>query len=668
MDAQDETETEPAAPPGAVRAEGGPDGDAGTLIAAELLGLLSDPLRTLLETLARAPDGLATDRVDAGRLVELCDRFPALVRVDAGRGLLTFRAAEVAAAFRAAVTPVLARQGNDAGASETGGAPRNDGTVAAILAAQKQGDFDEALRLFYAGGREFFMHFHGLDQCLQVLDGFPEDWRARHNVLVFAYTMHALKSGNVSRARHLISRRFGAESLDLNLVLDDRARFPLDFRLFRFLMAMYEDIAITDRSRALVFDALGEVPLDDHLQRGSFYNAMLEVAVRRREYDAADEIARRSRHHYRQAGAHLLGFYVDLYQAILCLLRVALTAADGHARHGEQTLARVSFDTSSDGRLLGLVKAVIRYEQGDVRTLVRFLNDEFDRFAYGEIWPTVAELAINYGGQALSRHVSSAAARVFLDKWRVQEWRSNRFRLVITLREVAILQNGNRWQEAADLLTAVQARANRTWVEGAVENLIRLVDPQEIALVMAWLRHLIWEVPRRPMLRDQIAALLSNDHLTDRQRVTLRLWSAHLARLHRDITAARSDMLKALEACARLGTIMPLAEEPHLVKPLLDDKRIGSFVLVSNDVRQAVRRLKALDMPASDGPRRAGLTRKEMKVLLLVVEGGTNKFVARQLGLSEATVKFHLSNIYRKIGCRRRAEAIATAKALGWVE
>ncbi len=663
MDAQDETHQPAVTPPGADAVGPGPADEAGAVVAAELLGLLPDPLRMVLEALARAPEGLVADGIDAGRLVELCDRFPALVAVEPGSGRLAFRSVALAAAFRAALAPEQADRDRQADRPLA----RADGTVAAILTAQKKGDFDEALRLFHAGGREFFMHFHGLDACLEVLDGFPQAWRENENVLVFAYTMHALKSGNVSRARHLINRRFGPEAQNLNVVLDGRDRFPLDFRLFRFLMAMYEDVAITDTTRARVFDALGEVALDDHLQRGSFYNAMLEVAVRRREYETADEIARRARHHYRQAQAHLLGFYVDLYQAILCLLRGALTAADGHARHAEQTLARVPFDTPSDARLLGLVRAVIRYEQGDVRTLVRFLNDEFDRFAYGEIWPTVAELAINYGGQALSRHVSSAAARAFLDKWRVQEWRSNRFRLVITLREVAILQNGNRWQEAADLLTAVQSRANRTWVEGAVENLIRLVDPQEIALVMAWLRHLIWEVPTRPVLRDQIGALLTNDHLTDRQRVTLRVWSAHLARRHRDISTARSDMLKALEACARLGTIMPLAEEPHLVPTLLDDKRIGSFVLVSNDVRQAVRRLKALDMPASDGPQRAGLTRKEMKVLLLVVEGGTNKFVARQLGLSEVTVKFHLSNIYRKIGCRRRAEAIATAKALGWV-
>src|SRR5690606_20308238 len=103
------------------------------------------------------------------------------------------------------------------------------------------------------------------------------------------------------------------------------------------------------------------------------------------------------------------------------------------------------------------------------------------KLAYGEMWPTLAELAIDYGGSALARHVALNAARIFLNRWHVQEWRSNRFRLAITLREVALLQGAGRWQEAADMLTAVQSRVNRTWVEGAVDNLIRLVDPSEIA-------------------------------------------------------------------------------------------------------------------------------------------------------------------------------------------
>ena len=40
---------------------------------------------------------------------------------------------------------------------------------------------------------------------------------------------------------------------------------------------------------------------------------------------------------------------------------------------------------------------------------------------------------------------------------------------------------------------------------------------------------------------------------------------------------------------------------------------------------------------------------------------------AKALALSEATVKFHLGNANRKLGCRRRSEATAAAHALGVV-
>lgn len=615
----------------------------------------------VLARIADAPSGIFDTSLDNEVLAALLARFPNTLRHDRSRGTVRFDSRELARLFAEVIAP------DRPDLSQAAIRANSPELVERILAAQARQDRVEALRLFREGGGVFFMHFHGLETCLRVLQSFPKEMQKRENLLVFAFAMHALKSGNVSRARYLIGERFGPEAHDLEYVLDQPARFPLDFRLFRFLMAMYEDAPITDAMRAELFELLGQVPLDDHLQRGSFYNAMLEVFVRKRELDAAMEIARRARFHYAQADAHLLGFYIDLYQAILSLMRGDLLAAEGHAREADAALVKVGFESKSDERILGLVKAVIRYEQGDIQALVRFLNEEFDRFAYGELWPTVAELAINYGGQALSRHIAVAAARVFLDKWRVQEWRSNRFRLVITLREVAILQTGNRWQEAADLLTAVQSRINRTWVESAVENLLRLIDPQEIALAMAWLRHLIWEVPTRPMLRDQVGELIRNDHLTERQAITVLVWSAHLARIHRDMTSARSALLKALEASGRLGTIMPLVEEADMLNKLLENERTRQFVLASGEARKIVGKLRALDAPASDGPRKAGLTRQEMKVLYLVVEGGSNKYVARQLGLAEVTVKFHLSNIYRKIGCRRRAEAVATAKALGWV-
>jgi DNA-binding NarL/FixJ family response regulator len=51
------------------------------------------------------------------------------------------------------------------------------------------------------------------------------------------------------------------------------------------------------------------------------------------------------------------------------------------------------------------------------------------------------------------------------------------------------------------------------------------------------------------------------------------------------------------------------------------------------------------------------LTRRELEILQLVGEGHSNAHVARTLWVTEQTVKFHLSNVYRKLGVSNRTEA-----------
>jgi DNA-binding NarL/FixJ family response regulator len=51
------------------------------------------------------------------------------------------------------------------------------------------------------------------------------------------------------------------------------------------------------------------------------------------------------------------------------------------------------------------------------------------------------------------------------------------------------------------------------------------------------------------------------------------------------------------------------------------------------------------------------LTDRELEILKLVAEGHTNGRIARELWVTEQTVKFHLSNTYRKLGVANRTEA-----------
>jgi DNA-binding NarL/FixJ family response regulator len=53
----------------------------------------------------------------------------------------------------------------------------------------------------------------------------------------------------------------------------------------------------------------------------------------------------------------------------------------------------------------------------------------------------------------------------------------------------------------------------------------------------------------------------------------------------------------------------------------------------------------------------SGLTERELSILKLVAEGLSNLEIANRLFVTEQTVKFHLSNIYRKLGVANRTEA-----------
>jgi DNA-binding NarL/FixJ family response regulator len=56
------------------------------------------------------------------------------------------------------------------------------------------------------------------------------------------------------------------------------------------------------------------------------------------------------------------------------------------------------------------------------------------------------------------------------------------------------------------------------------------------------------------------------------------------------------------------------------------------------------------------------LTDRERQVLELVGEGMANKQIARQLGISEATVKAHLTSVFQRIGVRDRTSAALWAR------
>ena len=61
----------------------------------------------------------------------------------------------------------------------------------------------------------------------------------------------------------------------------------------------------------------------------------------------------------------------------------------------------------------------------------------------------------------------------------------------------------------------------------------------------------------------------------------------------------------------------------------------------------------------------AGLTPRELEVLALVAEGASNKTIARRLGISVHTAKFHVGSLLDKLDATGRADAVAHAAQRG---
>ena len=62
------------------------------------------------------------------------------------------------------------------------------------------------------------------------------------------------------------------------------------------------------------------------------------------------------------------------------------------------------------------------------------------------------------------------------------------------------------------------------------------------------------------------------------------------------------------------------------------------------------------------------LTPRELEVLQILAEGLSNKAIARRLGISDQTVKFHVASIGGKLGAQNRTEAVRLAIQRGLIE
>ena len=120
----------------------------------------------------------------------------------------------------------------------------------------------------------------------------------------------------------------------------------------------------------------------------------------------------------------------------------------------------------------------------------------------------------------------------------------------------------------------------------------------------------------------------------------------------------------------RLEAARQIIDEGDLVRPILEAIKRRDTELVparfASYTKTLCNGLLKKDK-AVTSERGVVLSEREHDVVRELSVGHSNKLIARKLGLAAPTVKFHVQNLFRKLGVRKRAAAVAEAHRRGWL-
>jgi DNA-binding NarL/FixJ family response regulator len=139
-----------------------------------------------------------------------------------------------------------------------------------------------------------------------------------------------------------------------------------------------------------------------------------------------------------------------------------------------------------------------------------------------------------------------------------------------------------------------------------------------------------------------------------------------LTKIRKEFPDMKVAMLSVSQDPELIQTALKRGANAYIVKSIDPDDLAGAL-------RQALEgtvftTAGITEDPGERAAKDAGLTDRELGIIRAVARGLSNEAISKELWVAEQTVKFHLTNIYRKLGVTNRTEAARYAFEQGLVE
>jgi LuxR family maltose regulon positive regulatory protein len=505
-----------------------------------------------------------------------------------------------------------------------------------------------------AGGATIILKY-GYSVLQNILSVLPAEWQLAIPSLLLGKAAQLLKDGRIQEAEKYIAR------VKSDFSVEDFPGLENDILFAEMLWTGYADRGV-DQGTIDRFESLTDsLPAWDSWLHAWSNNVLSLIYLRWGNLQKSQMYVQRAIRIYGDSQSHYMQSFCYLNIGVLHLMAGRQVEAYRSFRRA-QRMVQTHFPADPAIRALSAVLlAAIHYERNQLNRAARLLDSSLAKAERYDGWTEIYTSAYHTQAGILYRLDGLRAALVGLDR----------------AQETALQRNLPRlgWQIAIRraelfLLDGQPAKAHALAREsGLYDQLERGGE----AVDFTWLEHQLASalVARIALHEGQPEIALS---LIDRPRGAYLFHAAAFATQEMVIRAVAYERLgqpeQALATLVRgLGgspvttRLRTILDERTLLLPCLQRvvKETGLAKLPER-VRDLYERLRRADGEGSTANSDQTLSPREREILAQLSQGKSNKLIAAELDLSLRTVKFHMQNIFTKLGVDNRTKALLVAQ------
>lgn len=497
----------------------------------------------------------------------------------------------------------------------------------AIIAAFNEGDIAAAERVIHEVEEPLFAFTLGYDALDRIFASAPEGVAQKSELFLAAICLNLTKHGRARRAHALL--------LDSNI--EFKKTYLFDLTEIMVHIHLGENIS---EDRLKEWQRLeGRLPIDRPLYSGLYYNCMLSFYVRLNMLAQAKMIGAQALESYERAKQPYLQYFIHLHLADIAIVEGNIRQARQHIYSAERFFSIANVCISSERELTELLWLLIDFETGKFEHIPERAAIIRQALVDGDSWSEIFVEVCRIGALSIYFLQGRKLASAFLRDCQVDYHRRHgTFSKALDAVQAHVeLIDGLR-DSAQAFLADYQKRPMYSSIGVAISEIIRLKVKPEIVGE----DYVVDENNTRSSIVAELAKASLAQSENERARTRMHVENAMRIAVGENLT---SVFLEFRDVVSKTSAQLATGKFAHGHRRLAHfAKRVHQLVRTSYVLPKEYENLK--------------VTTQQMRVLNAMQGGNSNKKIAVNLGLTEATVKYHLSNLFKLFDVSSRGELI----------